>query len=34
VVLGGDDLTVIIRADLALEFTAQFLEKFGVMDIY
>ncbi len=28
VILGGDDLTVIIRADLALEFTSQFLEKF------
>lgn len=28
VVLGGDDLTVIIRADLALEFTTLFLEKF------
>ena len=28
VILGGDDLTVIIRADLALEFTTKFLEKF------
>ncbi len=28
VVLGGDDLTVIIRADLALDFTTQFLKKF------
>lgn len=28
VVLGGDDLTVIIRADLALDFTKTFLERF------
>ena len=28
VVIGGDDLTVICRADLALEFTKLFLEKF------
>jgi hypothetical protein len=28
VIFGGDDLTVIIRADLALEFTRLFLEKF------
>lgn len=28
VVLGGDDLTVIIRADLALDFTYQFLKNF------
>jgi hypothetical protein len=28
VVLGGDDLTVIIRADLALDFTHQFLNNF------
>ena len=28
VVLGGDDLTVIIRADLAFEFTIKFLEEF------
>jgi molybdopterin converting factor small subunit len=28
VILGGDDLTVIIRADLALDFTIKFLEAF------
>jgi hypothetical protein len=28
IVLGGDDLTIIVRADLALEFTRVFLEKF------
>lgn len=28
VIIGGDDLTVIIRADLALEFTTLFLENF------
>ena len=28
VVLGGDDLTLIIRADLALDFTTQFLRAF------
>ncbi len=28
VILGGDDLTIIIRADLALEFTVAFLKKF------
>jgi hypothetical protein len=28
IVLGGDDLTIIIRADLALEFTRIFLEQF------
>jgi CRISPR/Cas system-associated protein Cas10 (large subunit of type III CRISPR-Cas system) len=28
IVLGGDDLTVIIRADLALDFTYQFLKEF------
>lgn len=28
VLLGGDDLTVIIRADLALNFTIQFLKEF------
>lgn len=28
VILGGDDLTVIIRADLALDFTVKFLEAF------
>jgi hypothetical protein len=30
VVLGGDDLTVIIRADLALEFTKVFLRAFEI----
>ena len=30
IVIGGDDLTLIIRADLALEFTRSFLEKFEV----
>ncbi|MBS4039201.1 MAG: hypothetical protein KGZ81_01235, partial [Flavobacteriales bacterium] len=30
VVVGGDDLTVICRADLAIEFTKLFLEKFEV----
>jgi hypothetical protein len=30
VVLGGDDLTVIIRADLALEFTKVFLQEFEI----
>lgn len=28
IVLGGDDLTIIVRADLALEFTATFLDSF------
>jgi len=28
VILGGDDLTVIIRADLALDFTVEFLKAF------
>ena len=28
VILGGDDLTVIIRADLALDFTVEFLNAF------
>ncbi len=28
VILGGDDLTVIVRADLALDFTIKFLEAF------
>jgi len=28
VVLGGDDLTIIIRADLAFEFTKEFLKRF------
>lgn len=28
VILGGDDLTVIIRADLALDFTIEFLKSF------
>lgn len=28
VVLGGDDLTVIIRGDLAMDFTEKFLQKF------
>lgn len=28
IILGGDDLTVIIRADLAFEFTVKFLESF------
>ena len=28
VVIGGDDLTIIIRADLALDFTKQYLEAF------
>lgn len=28
IVLGGDDLTVIIRADLALNFTSEFLKEF------
>lgn len=29
IVLGGDDLTVIIRGDLAIEFTRTYLEAFG-----
>ncbi len=29
IVLGGDDLTIIVRADLALEFTRHFLEAFA-----
>lgn len=28
IVLGGDDLTIIVRADLALEFTQKFLKEF------
>ncbi len=28
IILGGDDLTVIIRADLALDFTTEFLKEF------
>lgn len=28
IVLGGDDLTIIVRADLALDFAAEFLELF------
>jgi hypothetical protein len=28
IILGGDDITLIIRADLALEFTQHFLKKF------
>lgn len=30
IVLGGDDLTIIIRADLALKFTKIFLEQFEI----
>jgi hypothetical protein len=30
VLLGGDDLTIIIRADLALDFTIEFLKEFEV----
>lgn len=30
IVLGGDDLTIIIRADLALKFTQTFLEEFEI----
>jgi len=30
IVLGGDDLTIIIRADMAFEFTVQFLEQFEI----
>jgi hypothetical protein len=30
VILGGDDLTVIIRADLALDFTTEFLKAFEI----
>lgn len=29
IVLGGDDLTVIIRGDMAIEFTKNYLEAFG-----
>jgi hypothetical protein len=31
VILGGDDLTVIIRGDLAIEFTKVFLEQFEII---
>lgn len=31
IVLGGDDLTIIIRADLAFDFTAHFLEQFEII---
>ena len=30
VIIGGDDITVICRADLALEFTKKFLEEFRI----
>ena len=33
IILGGDDLTIIIRADLALEFTKIFLEQFEIESI-